>query len=50
MATRRLGIGMHGVTGRMGLNQHLNRSIAAIRGRGGVLLPGALFLAPPAPL
>src|SRR6188474_2036422 len=30
---------MHGVTGRMGLNQHLVRSILAIRQQGGVLLP-----------
>ncbi len=29
---------MHGVTGRMGLNQHLVRSIVAIRNQGGVLL------------
>jgi predicted dehydrogenase len=29
---------MHGVTGRMGLNQHLIRSIAAIRQQGGVAL------------
>ena len=29
---------MHGVTGRMGLNQHLIRSILAIRDQGGVLL------------
>jgi hypothetical protein len=27
MSTRRLGIVMHGVTGRMGMNQHLIRSI-----------------------
>ena len=39
MATRRLGIVMHGVTGRMGLNQHLVRSIVAIRDQGGVPLP-----------
>jgi predicted dehydrogenase len=39
MATRRLGVVMYGVTGRMGLNQHLVRSIVAIRGQGGVLLP-----------
>src|SRR6185295_19656174 len=39
MATRRLGIIMHGVTGRMGLNQHLVRSILAIRREGGVALP-----------
>ena len=38
MAVRRLGIVMHGVTGRMGSNQHLARSIAAIRAEGGVLL------------
>src|SRR5215510_1037999 len=38
MAVRRLGIVMHGVTGRMGTNQHLIRSIAAIRADGGVLL------------
>ena len=36
--TERLGIIMHGVTGRMGLNQHLIRSIVAIRNQGGVLL------------
>jgi len=30
---------MHGVTGRMGLNQHLDRSIVAIRKAGGVALP-----------
>jgi len=39
MATRRLGIVMYGVTGRMGLNQHLVRSIVAIREQGGVALP-----------
>jgi predicted dehydrogenase len=38
MATQRLGIIMHGVTGRMGMNQHLIRSIAAIRAEGGVAL------------
>jgi len=36
----RIGIIMNGVTGRMGLNQHLIRSIVAIRAQGGVLLPG----------
>jgi predicted dehydrogenase len=35
---QRIGIIMHGVTGRMGLNQHLIRSILAIRKDGGVLL------------
>lgn len=38
MATIRLGIIMHGITGRMGYNQHLVRSIVAIRDQGGVLL------------
>ncbi|HEY8050615.1 MAG TPA: Gfo/Idh/MocA family oxidoreductase [Ramlibacter sp.] len=38
MATQRLGIIMHGVTGRMGMNQHLIRSIVAIRKEGGVPL------------
>src|SRR5215472_13506333 len=40
MAVRRLGLIMHGVTGRMGYNQHLVRSICAIRDQGGVLLAG----------
>ena len=39
MATKRLGLIMHGITGRMGLNQHLLRSILKIREQGGVLLP-----------
>ena len=38
MAIQRLGIIMHGVTGRMGMNQHLIRSILAIREQGGVTL------------
>jgi predicted dehydrogenase len=38
MTTQRLGVIMNGVTGRMGLNQHLIRSIIAIRDSGGVLL------------
>ena len=38
MAEQRLGIIMHGVTGRMGTNQHLERSILAIRQQGGVRL------------
>jgi hypothetical protein len=33
---RRIGIAMNGVTGRMGMNQHLIRSILAIRAQGGV--------------
>ena len=38
MSEKRLGIIMHGVTGRMGMNQHLIRSILAIRKQGGVVL------------
>jgi predicted dehydrogenase len=38
MAERRLGIVMHGVTGRMGMNQHLIRSILEFRREGGVVL------------
>ena len=38
MAVKRLGIIMNGVTGRMGTNQHLVRSIVAIRREGGVAL------------
>ncbi|HXE10757.1 MAG TPA: Gfo/Idh/MocA family oxidoreductase [Bryobacteraceae bacterium] len=36
--THRVGIIMNGVTGRMGLNQHLKRSILAIRDQGGIHL------------
>ena len=36
--THRVGVIMNGVTGRMGLNQHLRRSIHAIRQQGGVRL------------
>ncbi len=35
-ATREVGVILNGVTGRMGTNQHLLRSIAAIREQGGV--------------
>jgi predicted dehydrogenase len=35
---KKIGIIMHGVTGRMGMNQHLIRSVLAIRSQGGVLL------------
>jgi predicted dehydrogenase len=38
MTQHRLGLIMNGVTGRMGMNQHLIRSIAAIRAQGGVAL------------
>ena len=36
MKTHKIGIIMNGVTGRMGTNQHLARSIAAIRSNGGI--------------
>ena len=38
MSERRLGLIMHGITGRMGYNQHLVRSILAINEQGGVAL------------
>ena len=38
MGVKTIGIIMNGVTGRMGLNQHLIRSIVAIRDQGGVTL------------
>ena len=38
LSSRRIGIIMHGITGRMGYNQHLVRSIVAIRDQGGVTL------------
>ncbi|MGH8773851.1 MAG: Gfo/Idh/MocA family protein [Jiangellaceae bacterium] len=40
MPTRTVTIAMNGVTGRMGRNQHLARSILAIRDQGGVALGG----------
>ena len=46
MAERRVGIVMNGVTGRMGMNQHLIRSIAAIRAEGGLLLRSGDVLMP----
>ncbi len=46
MSTRHLGIVMHGVTGRMGTNQHLVRSIVAIRQQGGVRLANGDLVMP----
>jgi predicted dehydrogenase len=46
MSTRRIGLIMHGVTGRMGMNQHLIRSIVAIRRQGGVSLSNGDRLMP----
>ena len=46
MTERRVGIVMNGVTGRMGMNQHLIRSIAAIRHDGGLRLNNGDILMP----
>jgi predicted dehydrogenase len=46
MNERRIGIIMNGVTGRMGLNQHLIRSVLAIRKQGGLKLPDGSTLIP----
>jgi predicted dehydrogenase len=46
MKQQRIGIIMNGVTGRMGTNQHLVRSIVAIRGEGGVALADGTRLVP----
>ena len=46
MAEKRIGIIMHGVTGRMGMNQHLIRSILEIRKQGGVSLKDGTRLMP----
>lgn len=46
MNEKRIGIIMNGVTGRMGLNQHLVRSILAIRKQGGVELSDGSRLVP----
>ena len=46
MNTKRIGIIMHGVTGRMGMNQHLVRSILEIRKQGGVALKDGTRLMP----
>jgi predicted dehydrogenase len=46
MGEKRIGIVMHGVTGRMGTNQHLVRSILEIRKQGGVALKDGTRLMP----
>ena len=46
MAEKRIGIIMHGVTGRMGMNQHLIRSILEIRRQGGVALTDGTRIVP----
>lgn len=49
MTTHNLGVIMNGVTGRMGTNQHLMRSLVAIREQGGLALPDGSAIMP-APL
>jgi len=46
MTIRRIGIILNGVTGRMGTNQHLHRSIVAIMKQGGVKISDDLTLMP----
>src|SRR5678810_812574 len=46
MSEKRIGIVMHGVTGRMGMNQHLIRSVLEIRKQGGVALKDGTRLVP----
>ena len=46
MRQKKIGIIMHGVTGRMGMNQHLIRSILAIRNQGGMALSDGSYLVP----
>jgi len=46
MSEKRIGIIMNGVTGRMGTNQHLARSILEIRRQGGVALKDGTRLMP----
>ncbi len=46
MQTTKIGIIMNGVTGRMGANQHLERSISAIRKQGGVKVGTNLVIMP----
>jgi hypothetical protein len=46
MTTHKVGIIMNGVTGRMGTNQHLIRSIKAIIDQGGIKLNDAEVIMP----
>src|SRR5688500_13744911 len=51
MKTHNIGIIMNGVTGRMGTNQHLIRSIKAIRDQGGIALgPDERIMPAPIPV
>jgi predicted dehydrogenase len=46
MSTHNVGIILNGVTGRMGLNQHLRRSLLAIAAQGGVRLSASETIVP----
>ncbi|RKX73796.1 MAG: gfo/Idh/MocA family oxidoreductase [Spirochaetes bacterium] len=46
MGKEKIGVIMNGVTGRMGTNQHLIRSILAIRSQGGVVLDNGIVIEP----
>jgi len=46
VSEKRIGVIMHGVTGRMGMNQHLIRSILEIRRQGGLALKDGTRLMP----
>ncbi len=46
METIKVGVILNGVTGRMGTNQHLARSIVAIRSQGGVACAGGKVIVP----
>jgi len=45
--TRKIGIIMNGVTGRMGKNQHLLRSVKAIMDEGGIPCRGEIIMPDP---
>ena len=49
MRQQRIGIIMHGVTGRMGMNQHLIRSILEIMKAGGLELADGSRVRPTSP-
>ena len=46
METHRVGVILNGVSGRMGMNQHLERSIMAIRAQGGVAVGSGATIMP----
>ena len=46
METHKIGVILNGVSGRMGMNQHLERSIMAIRAQGGVAVGTGVTIMP----